>query len=127
MLRVRRCEGIAPVFFEDIGRQHHILHSTWMMAPSASTSSALKTVCIMTRVVGYMWITLTMVQLIRVTAFGLGAAYGGQRLASLQAKKREQDGELRSKEVQEAVAKALAQREQEEAKSSMSHHFSATF
>ena len=56
-----------------------------------------------------------------MTAFGLGAAYGAQRLATLQQKKKEHDEERHKQEVQEAVAKALAARDlQEEIAKSMS-------
>jgi ATP synthase E chain len=54
------------------------------------------------------------VQLIRVSAFGLGATYGGARLAYLKQKKREEEEEHHKKELQEAVAKALAARDQQE-------------
>jgi len=63
------------------------------MAPNAS-SSAIKT-------------------LVRVTAFGLGAAYGGHRLAYLKQKKKEEDEERARKEFNERVEKIIEERERQ--------------
>lgn len=46
-----------------------------------------------------------------MTAFGLGAAYGGSRLASLHQQKKAADEERRNKEVQDAVQKAISARD----------------
>lgn len=63
-----------------------------------------------------------------MTAFGLGAAYGGQRLASLQHQKKQADEERHNREVQEAVTKALAARDlQEELSKSMSQFLKNNF
>lgn len=52
-------------------------------------------------------------QLVRVTAFGLGVTYGGYRLASLKQRKQLEDEEKHKREIQDAVSKALATREQQ--------------
>jgi hypothetical protein len=91
------------------------------MAPNAG-SSAIKTVCFHPH--AYCWNVSLIVdlcaQLIRVTAFGLGASYGGHRLAYLKQKKKEEDEERARHEFHERVEKAIEERERaKEAASSM--------
>lgn len=52
-------------------------------------------------------------QLVRLSAFGLGATYGGYRLATLKQKKQLEEEEKHRKDIQDAVSKALATREQQ--------------
>jgi len=51
--------------------------------------------------------------LIRVTAFGLGASYGGHRLASLKHRKAEEDEERAKKDIQEKIERAIEEREKQ--------------